>query len=360
MPTNPEHPYDALPSLPPQQDIETKDILRLCIKANKKLAELKGLAETIPNQSIFINMLSLKEAQYSSEIENIITTTDELYIALSTKEQKIDSAIKEVLLYRDALWEGYQELGKRNLLTTNIICKIQAKLIENKAGIRTLPGTALKNAISGKIIYTPPSGENVLREKLKNLEEYIHVENDVDPLIKLAIIHYQFEAIHPFYDGNGRTGRIINVLYLVQPGLLRLPILYLSHYIIQNKNQYYQRLRNVTFENKFEAWVLFMLECVEKSAQETIQQINGIKNLMDKFKSEMKEKCPTIYSKELVDVLFHQPYCKVKFLEDLQIAKRQTASEYLYQLEKIGLLTLKKVGRENLFLNTELLKLFKK
>lgn len=358
MHLDPEKPYNELPELPPRQEIESKDILRASITANKALAELKGLAQTIPNQSIFINTLSLKEAQYSSEIENIITTTDELYQALSLSDQKLSASAKEVMRYRSALWKGHSLLSKRGLLTTNVINAIQEALLENNAGIRTLPGTALKNTANGKTIYTPPSGKDVIQKKLKNLEDYIHTD-DIDPLVKLAVIHYQFESIHPYYDGNGRMGRILNVLYLVHQNLLDLPILYMSHFIIQNKENYYLLLRKVTFKQEFEPWILFMLKCIEASAKETISKIKAIQSLMQDITQQVKTKLPKFYSKELIEVLFQQPYCKIRFLEDHGIAKRQTASEYLYELEKIGILSSKKVGRETLFLNTRLFELFK-
>lgn len=351
-------PYNELPELPPIQEIESKEVLRAAISSNKALAELKGLAQTIPNQSIFINTLSIKEAQYSSEIENIITTTDELYQALSLADQNPSSSTKEVMRYRNALWQGHTLLAERGLLTTNVINAIQSQLLENNAGIRSLPGTALKNAINGEIIYTPPSGKDVIQNKLKNLEDYIHSDG-IDPLIKLAVIHYQFEAIHPYYDGNGRTGRILNVLYLVQQGLLELPILYMSHYIIKNKEDYYRLLRGVTFKQEFEPWILYILACIEESAKETISKIQGIQSLMNEMRERIRMELPKIYSKELVEILFHQPYCKVKFLEVAGIAKRQTAAEYLYQLEQIGILSSKKIGRENLFLNVRLFELFK-
>ncbi len=358
MKIDPQKPYNELPELPLKQDIESKAILRAAINANKALGELKGLAQTIPNQTIFINTLSLKEAQYSSEIENIITTTDELYQALSLADQELSPAAKEVMQYRSALWQGHSLLRDRGLLTTNVINAIQAELLKNNAGIRSLPGTALKNAINGDTIYTPPSGREIIQNKLKNLEDYIH-SDDIDPLIKLAVIHYQFEAIHPYYDGNGRTGRILNVLYLVQQGLLDLPILYMSHYIIKNKESYYKLLRSVTFEQDFEPWILYMLACIEYSAKETISKIQGIQSLMKEVREKIKNELPRIYSKELIEVLFQQPYCKVKFLDDAGIVKRQTASEYLYQLEQIGVLSSKKIGRENLFLNVRLFELFK-
>ena len=358
MSTNLDRPYNDLPFLPPEKNLETAEILKAAIQANKSLAELKGLAETIPNQSIFVNTLSLKEAQYSSEIENIITTSDDLYQAYSLSDQKMNKDTKEVLQYRAALWKGYALLAENGLITTNLINSVQAVLIENNAGIRTLPGTSLKNAKTGKTVYTPPVGEDVLRDKLKNLEDYINEDSTVDPLIKLALIHYQFEAIHPYYDGNGRTGRILNVLYLTQQGLLGMPILYLSGYIIRNKEKYYNLLRNLTLNQDYDAWILYMLDCVRVSSTETIITIKKIQNLMIETSALVKEKCPKIYSKELIDVLFQQPYCKIKFLEDAKIAKRKTASEYLYELEKIGVLTAKKVGRERLFLNKSLLNLF--
>jgi Fic family protein len=358
MTLDPNKPYNDLPELPPKVDIETKNILRASITANKALAELKGLAQTIPNQSIFINTISLKEAQYSSEIENIITTTDELYQALSLVDQKISPESKEVLCYSRALWKGHALLSDKGLLTTNVINAIQEELLENEAGIRALPGTALKNAINGEIIYTPPSGKDEIQHKLKNLEDYIHAE-DIDPLIKLAMIHYQFEAIHPYYDGNGRTGRILNVLYLVQQNLIELPILYMSHFIIQNKVDYYKLLRGVTFKQDFEPWILYMLNCIEVSANETISKIRAIQKLIATITEEIKSKFPKLYSKELVEVLFYQPYCKIKFLEEFGIAKRQTAAEYLRQLESVGILSSKKIGRETLFLNVRLFELFR-
>jgi Fic family protein len=322
------------------------------------LAELKGIAQTIPNQSIFINTISLKEAQYSSEIENIITTTDALYQAFSVSDGMMTQSAKEVLQYRDALWQGFAQLKKRGVLTTSVMNEIQATLLNNNAGIRPLPGTALKNAVTGKIIYTPPAGKDVILDKLKNLEDYIHSDS-IDPLIKMAIMHYQFESIHPYYDGNGRTGRILNVLYLIYEDLLEQPILYLSHYIIRHKEDYYRLLQNCTFKQDYEPWILYMLKCIEESAKETISKIKSIQALMQEAGAVVKDKLPKIYSKELIEVIFQQPYCKIKFLEDHGLAKRKTASEYLNQLEQIGVLSSKKVGRENLFLNVRLFELFR-
>ncbi len=358
MTVNPEAPYNELPLLPFQQSLETIPVMQSAIRANKALAELKGLAQTIPNQSIFINTISLKEAQYSSEIENIVTTTDELYQAFSVSDGMMTQSAKEVLRYRNALWQGFAQLKKRGVLTTSVMNEIQATLLENNAGIRSLPGTGLKNAVTGKIIYTPPVGKDVILDKLKNLETYIHSDS-IDPLIKMAIMHYQFESIHPYYDGNGRTGRILNVLYLIYENLLEQPILYLSHYIIQHKEDYYRLLQNCTFKEDYEPWILYMLNCIEESAKETISKIKSIQALMQETAVVVREKLPKIYSKELIEVIFQQPYCKIKFLEDHGLAKRKTASEYLYQLEDIGILESKKVGRETLFLNVRLFELFR-
>lgn len=239
-------PYNNLPSLPPEKDIETRAILKKTITAGRALAELKGLGETIPNQSILVNSLILQEAKASSEIENIITTNDALFRAFSAQTSQVDAATKEVLRYRQALWEGFNTLRQRPLLTTNLFVKVVQRIKQNQAGIRNTPGTKIANAATGEVIYTPPEGETIIRDKLKNLESYIHEEDTVDPLIKLALIHYQFECIHPFTDGNGRTGRILNILFLVFMDLLDLPVLYQSKYIIEKKNAYYRLIMRVT------------------------------------------------------------------------------------------------------------------
>ncbi|KKK56907.1 hypothetical protein LCGC14_3059820, partial [marine sediment metagenome] len=237
-------PYNTLPKLPPKLDLETKRIMRKLTRSRAALAEMKGMGAIIPNPAMLINTLTMREAKDSSEIENIVTTQDQLYIAFATQRKNINSQIKEVLNYREALWFGYNLINKREILTTNDITRIQQIIIENNAGIRTQPGTQLKNAATGEVMYTPPEGEDVIRELLKNLENYINLDdNELDPLIKMSVIHYQFESIHPFYDGNGRTGRIINILYLVMKGLLDLPILYLSSYIIKEKKDYYRLLK---------------------------------------------------------------------------------------------------------------------
>jgi len=361
MPFDPAKPNNALPLLPPKADLETKAVLKKAITANKALAELKGLGQTIPNQTMLVNTITLQEAQASSEIENIITTADALFRAFTAQTGQIDPATKEVLRYREAIWDGYQALKGKNTLTTNLFIQIVQTIKKNQAGIRNTPGTKIANDRTGQVIYTPPEGEEVIREKLKNLEEYIHAENKIDPLIKLAVIHYQFEAIHPFSDGNGRTGRILCILYLIQQSLLELPVLYLSQYIINRKSDYYRLLREVTEKSQWEPWVLFMLEAVENTAVQTKQKIIAIRDLMEQTRVHAKEKLPgRVYSKELLELLFKQPYTKVQFLVDEGIAKRQAAADYLRECEKIGILKIRKLGKERLYLNSELYKLLSK
>jgi len=355
MSFDPQKPYNDLPLLPPKQNIETRNILRKTITAGRALAELKGLGATIPNQSMLVNSVVLQEAKASSEIENIITTDDALFRAFTAKTSRVDPSTKEVLRYREALWEGYNELKKRPILATNLFVKLVQRIKENQAAIRRTPSTTISNAATGEIIYTPPEGEAVIRDKLKNLEDYIHGEDDINPLIKLALIHYQFETIHPFSDGNGRTGRIINILYLVFQGLLDLPVLYLSKFVIDRKNEYYLLLRQVTKKREWEPWIFYMLDAVEETAAFTRKRILDIRDLMAETMEVAKETLPgRVYSKELIELLFCQPYTKGQFLVDAGIAKRQTAAEYLKELEKIGVLKAQKIGRETLYLNGKL------
>lgn len=354
-------PDNALPLLPPKVDLHSKKILLKAIAAHRALAELNAFAKVIPNQSILINSLTLKEAKDSSEIENIITTHDELFKALSIQTDKTDAATKEVIRYKDALWLGFDIVQKRGMITVNHMVKIQELLLHNNAGIRKLPGTALKNDKTGKVIYTPPSGADVINAKLKNLESYINNSKEItDPLIKMAVMHYQFESIHPFYDGNGRTGRIINVLYLILQHLLDLPVLYMSSYIIKNKKDYYRLLNEVRTENNWEGWILFMLDCVEQTAKDTTHKIKQIKNAFDKTVVKVKAALPKIYTKELIEVLYYQSYCKISHLVENNIAARQAASRYLIQLEEIGVLKSEKVGRDTVYINIDLFQLMKK
>ncbi len=350
-------PYNELPLLPPDSDIESKDVLKKAITANKALAELKGLGEQIPNQSILIRSISLQEAKLSSEIENIVTTNDELYKAFADDNYKTTPHTKEVLHYQRALWYGFDAVrNQKRLLTTNLFVDLYRIIKQTNAGIRNLPGTKLAGN-GNKVVYTPPEGEGLIRSKLKNLEDFIYAENDIDPLIKLAVIHYQFEAIHPFTDGNGRTGRILNLLYLLEQNLIDIPVLYISRYIIDHKDAYYSGLRNVTENGGWEAWILYMLDAVEKSALEARSKILLIKEQMRAVSEKVKVEAPKIYSKDLIEILFRQPYCKIKFLQDEGVGNRQTASSYLKELEGLGILTSFKQGRELYYVNTDFLKL---
>lgn len=357
---NRNKPYNDLPLLPPKAELENSKILKKAIGANKALAELKGMAKTIPNQTILINTLPLQEARTSSEIENVLTTNDQLFEAFASKTRESDPQTKEVLRYKEALWEGYNKLNEKNLLTTNLFIRIFQKIKETTAEVRNTPGTKITTT-SGEVIYTPPEGENVIREKLFNLEEYINNNDEkTDPLIRLAVIHYQFEAIHPFTDGNGRTGRIINILYLLHQKLLELPVIYLSRYIIENKDDYYQLLRLVTEKSEWTPWISYILDGVLFTAEATVNKIIEIKTLLDKTLIDLKQKLSgRIYSKELIELLFTQPYCKVEFVVNAGIAKRQTAAGYLKEIEKTGLLKSKKVGKEMLYLNLPLFELLK-
>jgi len=355
MAFDPRRPYNDLPLLPPKVDVETKAVLRKAIGTGRALAELKGLGETIPNQAMLINTVILQEAKASSEIENIITTNDALFKAFTAGSGQFDPATKEVLRYREALWEGYNELKRKPVLTTNLFLRIVRTIKQNSAGIRNLPGTVIGNQKTKQIIFTPPEGEAVVREKLKNLEAFIHGDDALDPLVKLALVHYQFEAIHPFFDGNGRTGRIINILFLILHGLLDLPVLYLSKSIIERKSDYYRLLRQVTERGLWEPWILYMLKAVEDTAVFTRERIVAIRALMIETTERARKELPArVYSKELIELLFRQPYTKGQFLVNAGIAKRQTAAEYLQELEKIGILKAHKIGKETLYLNVKL------
>ena len=347
--------------LPLEKNIETKQVFKKVVSANIALAELKGAARAIPNQAILINALSLQEAKDSSEIENIITTHDELYRA-SVSNTNISNQAKEVQRYKEALYAGFELIKQNNLLLKKYIVQIQKVLEDNDAGIRTQSGTQLKNSITGEIIYTPPQNSENIHALMDNLEEYINDDSleDYDTLTKMAILHYQFESIHPFYDGNGRTGRIINILYLVLKGLLDLPILYLSSYIIKEKANYYKLLNQVRTENKWEEWILYILEGVEKTSKNSVVLIENIQQLMYDIKDNIKTKLPKIYSKDLLELLFVHPYTKINFLVEELSMTRKTASNHLKKLEDIGVVKSIKMGREIYFVNVELFKLLQK
>jgi len=346
-----EVPYNDLPDLPPTVEIETVAILKMAIRANKAIAELKISGHLIPNQSVLIQALGLSEAKLSSEIENIVTTNDELYRAFADGNMNIEPETKEVLFYKDALWHGYRAITQnKRLLTTPLFVELGQILRNSTQGIRNIPGTKLANSI-GEIKYTPPEGETTIRNKLSNLEKFIYADDSVDPLIKMAILHYQFEAIHPFSDGNGRTGRILNILYLVEKKLLDIPLLYLSKYIITNKIAYYNGLQKVTEQAAWEPWILYILHGLEQTAIATREQILKIHRLIQNTAEEVRSQLPRIYSKDLIEIIFRSPYCKIKFLEDSGIAKRQTASTYLKELERIGVLRGLKIGRDIYYVN---------
>ena len=360
MTFNPQKPYNDLPILPPGVELESKPVLKRAIAANKALAELKGAGGLVPNQAVVIQSIGLQEAKLSSEIENIVTTNDELYRAFANKGEKADPHTKEVLSYNDALWHGYDAIRNMNRsLTTNLFEELFQQIKQCKAGIRKTPGTKLATS-AGKVIYTPPEGETVLRDKLANLERFIYAEDGIDPLIKLAVIHYQFEAIHPFTDGNGRTGRILNILFLVEKGLLDIPILYLSRYIIENKKAYYSGLRGITENADWENWILYMLDAIEQTARKTREKILAIRDLMNADIEKVQAELPKIYTKDLLEQLYHQPYCKIRFLEEAGIAQRQTASHYLKELARIGVLEPFKSGREIYYINKKFLELLVK
>lgn len=351
-------PYNDLPLLPPKFDVESKRIMRQAISAARALAGMEKSCKQLPNEAIFYSTLFLKEAKESSEIENIVTTNDELYQALSSGQSISNPNTREVMHYIDSLWVGMKYLEETRVITERTFIKVVNTIKENTEGIRKLPGCQIVNQKTKKVIYTPPEGESVILEKLKNLEKYINQVDGVDPLIKMAVIHYQFEAIHPFSDGNGRTGRIINILYLVLTGLLDHPLLFLSKYIIENKDHYYIKLREVTEKDSLEEWILYMLQGVEETSKYMEKKVSAIISLMKETKNEMREKTK-FYSKDLLEILFNQTYCKIKFLEEAGVAQRKAAGRYLKELERLGILESVKVGKEKLYVNVKFYKLLK-
>ncbi|MBK5251599.1 MAG: Fic family protein [Peptostreptococcaceae bacterium] len=346
--------YNTLNMLPPNSDIETNKILKQLSKTNRLLAELKGFSDTIPNKNILINVILINEAKDSSEIENIVTTHDEIYRAMSQYSSG-SAAAKEVISYREALWYGFDFIKKHEVITTNMIIDLQSIVEGNDAGIRKLPGTVLKNDMTGEIVYTPPIGEVVIRELLSNLENYINDDEIiVDPLIKLAVIHYQFESIHPFYDANGRTGRIINILYLVLKDLIESPILYLSKYINENKLEYYRLLHEVRTKENWEDWIIYILKGIEETSNETLRIVRRINEEVQLMTDEIKQNLPKLYSKELIDLLFFEFYTKTIFIQKGLSVSRKTAVTYLNILEKEGILVSEKIGKERIYLNKRL------
>lgn len=341
-------------------DLKTPRILEALNNASRSLAELKGFANSIPNQHILINAITINEAKDSSAIENIVTTHDSIYKVLTESGFKEDAA-KEVVDYRSAIWRGYEIISEKGFISTNILLELQAMIEPNKTGIRRTPGTNLVNSATGEIIYTPPQTENEIRDLLKNLEDYVNdFDDDVDPLIKMALIHYQFESIHPFYDGNGRTGRILNILYLVLNNLLDSPILYLSNYINKNKSDYYRLFTEFREKNNYEDWIIYILKGIEETSKNTVELIKQIQLEMESYKKEFIDKLPKIYSDKLLDSLFFEVYTRINYIEDRCNVTRQTAVTYLNQLVDVGLLEYEKVGRESIYKNTRLIDLVRK
>ena len=347
-----------LKKLPPLRDkIETVKILRQLSKTSQSLGELKGVAKTIPNQAMLINAVVLQEAKDSSAIENIITTQDELYKALATKGKQ-QSQVKEVINYRRAIFTGFELIKRQGFLRVKDIESIQKTIIENNAGIRSMSGTVLKNDKTGEIVYTPPQERDEILDLLSNFLVHFNInQTDLSPLINLAVLHYQFESIHPFYDGNGRSGRILNILYLIINNLLDIPILYLSSYINENKSQYYKYLNQVNRTDQWEDYILYMLKVIEETANNTIKKIDRIKEQLDKTIEIAKKEAPKTYRKELIELLFEQPYSKIEFVVEKLKVERKAASRYLKKLEDIGILKSEKIGRENLYLNKELIEI---
>lgn len=342
--------------LPPRDTVETVAVLRKLSEANKFLAELKGVAASIPNERILIDTLALQEAKDSSAIENIITTHDEIYQSDYDLSSFTSAAAKEVHRYAEALKLGFAEIKKQPIITINLILRMQEVIELNNAGFRKTPGTVLKNEQTGEVVYTPPQHYDEIKELMSNLEKFINDDElyEADPLTKMAIIHHQFESIHPFYDGNGRTGRIINILYLIKCDLLNLPILYLSRYVIKNKSQYYQLLQDTRVKGEWEPWILYMLDGIAQTAKETIVLVNEIKKLMIEYKQLIRSKLPKIYSQDLLNNLFRHPYTKIEYImNDLQVS-RLTATRYLTLLSEIGVLEKIKLGRNNYYMNSRL------
>jgi Fic family protein len=351
-----DRPYNDLPQLPPASELETRAVLKRVIAARTALADLKGAGQLIPNQAILIQTIGLQEARLSSEIENVVTTTDQLYRALADDARSADTATREVLAYGAALRHGDSAIREGGrLLTSRLFEELVAIIRGSDVGVRRVPGTKLATP-AGKVIYTPPDGESRLRDLLGNLEKFLYADDELDPLVRMAVMHYQFEAIHPFTDGNGRTGRILNILFLVERKLLEIPVLYLSRFILERKSDYYLGLRGVTERGLWEQWILYMLEAIETTARHTESRIRAIRGLMDEWVERVRRERPQVYSRELIELVFRHPYAKIRFVEQERLATRQTASKHLHALADLGLLTPVASGREIYFLNEALLR----
>ena len=345
--------------VPGTLELETPAVLRLAARAHRALAELKGAAATIPNESILIDTLALQEAKDSSAIEDIVTTEDQLFQGDVLSGHFPSAAAKEVHHYAAALKIGLARVREQRFLRLADVLEIQAVLEQNRAGLRKLPGTVLKNQQTGDVVYQPPQDPAEIQRLMANFLDHFHRDapDDPDPLVRMAVLHYQFESIHPFYDGNGRTGRILNLLHLVLHGLLDLPVLYLSRYIVRHKPDYYRGLQAVREENAWEAWVIYMLTAVEETSRATLTKVRGIRDLMQTTKQRLRRDLPKIYSQELLNNLFRHPYTKIEFIErDLGVS-RPTATKYLGALEAAGLVRKTKLGRTNFYVNESLFEL---
>ena len=359
MPYDSSKPYNDLPLLPPKVEIESKAILKACVGASAALSALKTAGSLIPNQSVLINSIPLLEAQASSAIENIVTTTDKLFRFQGGVDDNTDPATREAFRYRTALRQGFEHIKERPLNTATCV-KICQTIKGTTIDIRNTPDTQLRNQLTGEVIYTPPQGESVIRDKLAIWEKFAHEAVEIEPLVRMAVMHYQFEAIHPFIDGNGRTGRVLNLLFLVQQGLLDLPVLYLSRYIMKNKAAYYALLRDVTVNEAWEPWILYMLTAVTETATWTTAKIRAIRLLSENTAKDFQAGAPKIYTRELTELIFVQPYCRISTLVKANIAARHAASEYINRMVELGLLEqVQGKGREKVFVNPRFLAVLK-
>ena len=351
---NRNEPYNNLPLLPPNVDVETTEVLRKTITASRALAQLNGAITNLPNPRLFLDTIHLQEAKASSEIENIITTNEALYRSVVADKKFDNPAAKEVIHYKEALWYGIAKLEASPFITTNLCVEIMQHIRQNTSTIRRIPGTTLSDT-EGRVIYTPPTGELIIRDKLANLEKFINQYDAVDPLIKLALLHYQFEAIHPFSDGNGRTGRILCLLYLKLENLLDIPAIYLSEYIVRHKSEYYRKLRLVTEKADWQSWIMYTLDMVEWTANKGVKRLKDILHSMDTTSEEIKQQLPKVYSKDLVEILFKLPYTKRQHLINAGLGTAKTVGNHLISLEENGFLTSVKMGKEKLYLNGRLM-----
>ncbi len=330
--------------------------MKACVSARAAVAQLRFAGQLIPDQSVLINTIPLLEAKDSSEIENIVTTNDALFREAGSSDDGGDPATKEALRYRSALQAGYASLGSRPI-TTRTALEVCSLIKGIEMDVRAVPGTTLRNSLTGEVIYTPPEGQSHLRELLANWERFVNAEDDLDPLVRMAVMHYQFEAIHPFIDGNGRTGRILNILYLIQAGLLDIPTLYLSRHIVRSKGDYYRLIQDVTKHGAWEPWILYMLKAAELTASWTNARIQAIRALMQVTSDHIKTGATAIHSRELTELIFAQPYTRISHLSDRGIAKRVAASRYLKTLAELGVLEEEKVGRDKVFIHRKYMQL---